>query len=277
MASATLVRSAPLVALVVRSAVQARYVVGGAVLVFFVFQFLVIAQAVEIERANAFGRLQEFIPEFLQRGLGAQALLLATFRGTVAAGYFHPAVVCMLSLVAIYLATEPAYDSESGRVDLLLARPLPRRRLLTRSLLTMLLSVAGIVLCMLAGTATGVALIAPDDAAMEFGLVLLLAVHLVMVAWCCGAIGLFFGSISRRWTTAFTSGAAIVVIGYLIDFLAIGWPPARPVSWLFPFNYFPALYILGGTSNPPRDLAILGTAIVVFTVLAYRRFTVRDL
>ena len=277
MSDVALVRPAPLTALVLRSAVQARYVVGGAITVFFVFQFLVIGQAVEIERANAFGRLQEFIPEFLQRGFGAQAMLLATFRGTVSAGYFHPAVVCILSLVAIYLATEPAYDSESGRVDLMLARSLPRRRLITRSLLAMLLAVAAIVLCMLGGTATGIALIAAGDASIEFRLVLTLAVHLVMVAWCCGAIGLFFGSISRRWTTAFTSGAAIVVIGYLIDFLAIGWPAIRPVSWLFPFNYYPALSILAGSSTMARNLAILGSATVVFTVLAYWRFERRDL
>ena len=277
MSSATLVRTAPVAALVARSALQARYVVGGAITIFALFQCLVIAQAVEIERANAFGRLQEFIPEFLQRGLGAQALLLATFRGTVAAGYFHPAVVCILSLVAIYLATEPAYDSESGRVDLMLARPLPRHHLITRSLLTMLLSVTGIVVCMLAGTAAGLALIAPDGLSIDSGVLLLLAVHLVVVAWCCGAIGLFFASISRRWTTAFTSGAAIVVIGYLIDFLAIGWPAIRPVSWLFPFNYYPALYILGGTATSARDLTILGAATLVFTALAYWRFAKRDL
>ena len=276
MDSLTLARPAPLRALAIRSAVQARYVILGALGVFFVFQFLVIAHAVEIERANAFGRLQEFIPEFLQRGLGAQAMLLATFRGTVAAGYFHPAVVCILSLVAIYLASEPAYDSESGRVDLMLARPVPRTRLITRSLLTMMAAVAAIVLCMMAGTATGLALIAPE-AEIGFGLVLSLAVHLAMVAWCCGAIALFFGAVSRRWSTAFTSGAAIVVIGYLIDFLAIGWPPIRPVSWFFPFNYFPALYILGGTSTPLRDLSILGGATVFFTALAYWRYRVRDL
>ena len=61
-----------------------------------------------------------------------------------------------------------------------------------------------------------------------------------------------------------------------MDFLAIGWPPARVISWFFPFNYFPALVILGGTSNPWRDLGILATATVAFTALAYWRFEKRD-
>ena len=38
---------------------------------------------------------------------------------------------------AVYLAVEPAGDVESRLVDLLLARPLPRHYLLTRSLVVM--------------------------------------------------------------------------------------------------------------------------------------------
>ena len=68
-----------------------------------------------------------------------------------------------------------------------------------------------------------------------------------------------------------------MIVGYLVDFLAIGWEPARTVAWFFPFNYFPALKILGGTANPARDLTILAVATAVFTALAYRTFERRDL
>ena len=59
--------------------------------------------------------------------------------------------------------------------------------------------------------------------------------------------------------------------------MAIGWTPARVVAWAFPFNYYPALPIMGGTANPVVDLAILFTATAVFIVLAYWRFQRRDL
>ena len=264
-------------ALLVRSAAQAKYVLLGGVIVLALFQVLIIAQAAEIERSNAFGRMAEFVPAFLQRGLGQQALLLATFKGTVSFGYFHPVIVCMLSLIALYVATEPAHEVESGLADLVLARSLPRYVVLTRSLVLAFGAVTVIALAMLAGTFVGLRSLAPDGASVDASLIGRLAVHLVAVAWCCGAIGLFLGASSRRWTTAFTIGAFIVIVGYLVDFLAIGWPPARVLAWFFPFQYFPALRMLGGTAPEWRNLLILGSATVVFVGLAYWRFQKRDL
>jgi ABC-type transport system involved in multi-copper enzyme maturation permease subunit len=260
-----------------RSVSQGRYILAGGALVLPLFQLLLIAQAAEIERSQAFGRMAEFVPVFLQKGLGSQAMLLATFAGTVSFGYFHPVVVCIVALIAVYLATEPAHEVESGLVDLVLARAVPRRRVLTRSLLLSMASVAVIVALMICGTALGLRWLAPGATGPSISLILLLAVHLVAVAWCCGAMGLFFAASSRRWSTAFTSGALFVIVGYMIDFLAIGWPPARAVAWFAPFQYFPALLILGGTANSVRDLSVLFSATAILIVLAYWRFERRDL
>jgi ABC-type transport system involved in multi-copper enzyme maturation permease subunit len=264
-------------ALVWRSAIQAKYILVGSAVVLSLFQLLLIAQAAEIETSQAFGRMAEFVPVFLQKGLGSQAMLLATFKGTVSFGYFHPVVVCVLALIAVYLATEPAHEVESGLVDLVLARAVPRRRVLTRSVLLSLTSVAVIVALMLCSTSLGLRWLAPQTTWPSMRLLLLLAVHLVAAAWCCGAIGLFLAASSRRWSTAFTSGALLVIVAYLIDFLAIGWPPARALAWFAPFQYFPALTILGGTANTARDLSVLFTATAIFVVLAYWRFEKRDL
>lgn len=263
--------------LLLRSAAQSKYVLLGGIVVLSLFQFLLIAQAAAIERTQGFGRMAEFVPAFLQKGLGQQALLLATFRGTVSFGYFHPVIVCLLSLIAIYIATEPAHEVERGLVDLVMARSMPRHRLITRSLLLSMVAVAAIVAFMLCGTFAGLRWLAPDATAVSSRLIGRLALHLIAVAWCCGAIGLFVAAVSRRWTTAFTTGALIVVVGYLIDFLALGWPPARTLSWFFPFQYFPALLIVGGTAAPWRNLIVLGTATATFAGLAYWRFERRDL
>lgn len=263
--------------LVCRSVMQARYILLGATTVLALFQILLIAQAVEIERTQAFGRMAEFVPIFLQRGLGSQAMLLATFKGAVSFGYFHPVIVCVLSLIAVYLATEPAHEVESGLVDLVLARAVPRRRVLTRSLVLAFSAITLIVALMICGTYVGLWWLAPRTSWPPLPLVLLLAVHLVAAAWCCGAIALFLAASSQRWATAFTSAALFVIVGYLIDFLAIGWPPARTIAWLAPFQYFPALLIVGGTANTTRDLTVLLAATTAFAGLAYWRFEKRDL
>jgi len=67
------------------------------------------------------------------------------------------------------------------------------------------------------------------------------------------------------------------VVLYLIDFLSIGWPLMRALSWLSPFHYYPALPILAGTAPAFRNAAILLSASVFFVAVAYWRFNRRDL
>ena len=52
-------------------------------------------------------------------------------------GFFEPLIVMLVVQFAIFLATEPAGDVETGLVDLVLARPVPRHWLVTRSLIAM--------------------------------------------------------------------------------------------------------------------------------------------
>ncbi len=142
-----------LVALGWRSVVQARYVLLGSLCLLCGFQIVIVGQAAEIERANSFSRIAELMPGFLQRGLGNQAMLLATFKGTVAFGFFHPVVAILTSVVAIYLTTEPAHEVEAGLVDLTLARPVPRHAIVTRSLVLAVVTVLAATMLMALGSA----------------------------------------------------------------------------------------------------------------------------
>jgi ABC-type transport system involved in multi-copper enzyme maturation permease subunit len=265
--------------LVRRSSGDSWHVLGGCLVLLTAFQLVLAAQAASIETSQAFGRMTEFIPRFLQRGLGQQALLLASFRGTIAFGYFHPIIVVLVSVLAVYLATEPAYDVESGRVDLLLARAVPRHRLITRSLLLS----AGAVVCAMAlmalGTWAGLHVFASAHAASwpPARTIAVLIMHLTAVAWCFSALGLAAAAGSGRWVTAFTSVALLLMVTYLLDYLAIGWPRARAIAWLSPFDYYPAIPILAGTAPVWTNLLVLWIATIVFSAIAYWRFQRRDL
>jgi hypothetical protein len=63
---------------------------------------------------------------------------------------------------------------------------------------------------------------------------------------------------------------------YLIEVLAIGWPPARTVAWISPFRYYPALPIVAGDPTGLTNVAVLLTSAAVLTVTAYWRFQRRD-
>lgn len=267
-----------LVALAWRSAVQARYLVLGSLCLLGGFQIVIVGQASAIEEAHSFSRMTEFIPAFLQRGLGSRSLLLATFKGTVAFGYFHPIVAVLTSMIAIYFTTEPAHEVESGLVDLTLARSVPRHAVVTRSLLLAAAVVTTAAILMAAGTWTGLRLFAsPAFDAPSAVTSAQLLLHLVAVALCFGAFGLAVAAGARRWSTAFTTAALTAVLLYLVDFLAIGWPVMRPISWISPFHYYPALSILAGDAPPWRNLGVLLSAVAVCSAVAYWRFSERDL
>ena len=267
-----------LLTLVRRSAGQSWYILVGAAVILAGFELLLVAQAVSIETSNAFERMAEFMPGFLQRGLGQQALLLSTFKGMIAFGYFHPVIVLFVIMPAIYVATEPALDVESRRVDLLLARSVPRHRLITRSLAISVAAVIGFVALMALFTWLGLQLFASRSRAWPNPrTIATLIVHLASLACCCAAIDLALAAGARRWTIAFSLAALTTILLYLLDFLAIAWPGARAIAWISPFDYYPAIPILGGTAPRWSNLIALWTATIVLWAVAYWRFERRDL
>lgn len=265
-------------ALLIRSASQARYLLLGAFTLLCGFQVLIVAQSAEIQSNNSFGRMADLLPQFLQRNLGSKAMLLATFKGMVAFGYFHPVVCILMAGLSMYITTEPAHEVESGLVDLELARPMPRHRLLTRSLLlafAALLVAAGV---MAFGTWLGAWLFNAGHMGLPTRtLRAQLLVNLLAVAWCFASFALLVATLSRRWMTSFTFVMLAALITYMVDFLAIGWPPIRTLSRMSPFYYYRPLSIIAGDAPIGRDVTVLLSVSMVFIMLAYWQFQRRDL
>jgi beta-exotoxin I transport system permease protein len=261
-----------------RSAVQGRFVLLACLALLGGLQMIIVGQASALEQTHAFGHMADLVPAFLQRGLGSQSMLLVTFKGTVAFGYFHPIVAVLVSVLAIYFATEPAHEVESGLVDLMLARAVPRHMVVTRSLLLAATAVIAAVLLMALGTRVGLRLFAsPEFDAPSGATAARLLAHLAAVASCFGGLALAIAAGARRWSTAFSTAALAAVVLYLVDFLAIGWPPMRAIDWLSPFHYYPALSILTGTAPEWRNLGILMAATAILCAIGYWRFNRRDL
>jgi ABC-2 type transport system permease protein len=266
------------IALLRRSATQMRYAVAGSLFLTFGLQLILVGQAVSIQASQSFANVASLIPGFIGRGLGSDALLLASFKGTVMLGYFHPLLCVLIPSIAMYAATEPAHEVESGLVDLVLARSMPRALVLTRSLVVALVYGVVAIGVMALGTYAGVLLF--DAARYDLpsaSLVARLLAHVFAVCCCFAGYALFAGVSAKRWTTAFTTGVLTAVCAYLVDFLALGWPVMRWIAYLSPYRYYHALAIASGTAWEARDYAVLFGAGVVFTIAAYWRFERRDL
>ena len=267
-----------LAVLLERSVAQASRLLLAVFALLVAFQVLIVMQASSYEQSQSFSRIAELMPAHLQRGLGNLALLLASFAGMVTSGYFHPVVLVMLALLAAWLATEPAHEVESGLVDLVLARPVPRHYLVTRSLLLMIATVLAAVLSMCAGTWAGLRLFA--DPAWDWPAALTmvrLVAHLAAVAICIGAFSLAVAAGAQRRATVFALVSVTTVVAYLVAYLAISWAPAKLLAWLSPFHYYPAVGILADVSPHFSNLLVLTSAATAFVALAYWRFARREL
>ena len=149
--------------------------------------------------------------------------------------------------MAMYLMTEPAHEVESGLVDLELARSVPRHRLLTRSLLLAGGSTAVAILLMFAGTAAGGRIFDAEGMGLpSVAIRARLLLHLAGVAACFGSFALLLATLSRRWTTAFTT-AALTASCYALDFSRLAG--VRSAQSRLSLHYYPALSIVAGDAR----------------------------
>jgi ABC-2 type transport system permease protein len=266
------------ISLIGRSIVRMRGILLGVSCLVASFQVGLVLQAASYEQAQAFDTLGRLMPAFMQRWMGDSMVALASFRGVVAFGYFHPMIVLVHSMVAAFIASELAADVEAGHVDLLLARPVPRRWLVTRSALLVSVTPAALATLMMAATVSAIALFAPTGAARpSIATILALAVHVAAVATCFGALSLALASFVSRRSAAFGPAAMVAVGLYFTNVLAASWRPAQWVDILSPLHYFQGARIAAGVVHPTDGLVVLVSMAATLISLAYWRFSVRDL
>lgn len=266
-----------LIALLQRSLARVTGITLGLSLLVIGVQVLLVLLAASQEESRSFDILARLTPAFVRRQFGDAFTAFASFHGVVTFAYFDPVIVLMFSLFAAFVATELAADVEGGDVDLLLARPISRHRLVTRSLAAMLIAPAIVGLVMVAAGTMALWLFAPDGARWPSrGTVTSLAAHLLATAWCFGTLGLAAAAFARRRMTALGITAVGAVSLYLLEFLGNAWAPAERAALLSPFHYFHGAAIAAGLTDSFRDFLVLGSLSLACAAVAYWRFESRD-
>jgi ABC-type transport system involved in multi-copper enzyme maturation permease subunit len=170
-----------------------------------------------------------------------------------------------------------AADIEGGQVDLLLARPVARHWLVTRSLVVVLVSPIVFVSVMIAFTTLALHAFAPPNTTWpEARLIGLMGVHLVALAWSVGAFGLAVASAAERRSSALAIAAIVAVSLYLLEVLGGAWRPLARAALVSPFHYYRAPMILAGSDQVGPDLGVLAGMTVLCAAIAYWRFNGRD-
>jgi ABC-2 type transport system permease protein len=241
------------------------------------FQVLLVLIAGSIQRAGEFEQLAAMLPPFARALLGPSLASVMSFSGIVCIGYFDLGIVIALLALTIALATVPASEVETGFADLILARPLRRHWLITRTIALLLVAIIMMLSLMMAGTWAGMAMLAPANVqGPSLRILGSLALNLGLLMLCWGGVAIAFGAACRRTVASAVTGL-LALAALLLDLTGRLWPPADRVAWLSPFRYFIPFDIVMGNDLPIGNMLVLWAIAMTGFILAFFLFSQRDI
>jgi len=222
--------------------------------------------------AGAFEDYAEALPPAIQESFAIGSI--TTIEGFLAAEVYQFIWVLMLGLYLAYVGGGIiASDVESGRIDLLLATPVSRKRALVEKYLSMIFPIVALNVVM-----PVVVLGAVMAVGESLSLVNLVALHLFSIPYllATGAIGLALSVTLGRADLAQRGGLAMIFMLFILDSVTSG----TDVEWLgaiSPTRYYsPADILVDGTLDVGGAI-ILFVAAAVLVVLSAEWFMRADL
>jgi len=241
-------------------------------------QLVLIFVAGALHSSGAFDQLSALLPPFARQLLGPSFAIVMSFGGIVCMGYFEVAVMGALIALAVTLATVPASEIEIGFMDLILARPLARHWIITRTVALTTLVTAALLALMVGGTWAGLQMFAPAGVPWPSAtLINSLAANLGMLTLSWGGVAMAIGAASSRRSVAGGSAGLLALTTFLLDYVARLWQPAEKIAWLSPFRYYNPFDLISGNPLPLRNLVVLGAIAVAGFAAAYVLFARRDI
>jgi beta-exotoxin I transport system permease protein len=201
---------------------------------------------------------------------------LFSLPGAIAIGFIHPIALILSSVFAVGFATAAvAGERQRGTLEVLLARPMPRRVAYFTLLVCALIFVAVVIGAFLAGafvsaTANGVVgEITPQR-------LLLVWLNGLLLFGAIAAIGLAASVSFDRLSPALGITLAVVLVSYFLQILGSLWPDAKGLQPYSLFHYLDPKAVL--TAGPDYfNFGLLAVVALVAVVAALVIFPRRDL
>ena len=208
----------------------------------------------EIRRIVEGGYLSDLLDALTAIGGGS----VFTLDGSIALSFVHP---ISIALVAVFAIGHPiaalAGERQRGTLEVLLARPISRRRVYGTALAATWVFVITALAANLGGVVAGATLF---DVADELRLDRLLVVwaNAVLLFTTLGALALAASASFDRVVPALGTVLAFTIASYAVELLGALWPDMagwRP--WSF-FHYFQPAEIMAGDASPGDAVVLAG-------------------
>ena len=256
---------------------RSRFLLGTTGLLLAAVQVMRVSIAASIYHDRKFDLIAALLPDHIRGIIGPALNSVMTFNGLVCGVYFDTGFIIATLAVTIAVATVPASEIETGFADLVLARPMSRHWLITRTIAMVLFAVVFLLTMMGAGTLAGLALFAPAGAPWpSLGRTATLALSLALLALAWSAIAMALGAGCRRGfactvTSLFAFAAMVLDWAHRLH-PSLGW-----IAWVSPFSYFQPYDLVAGAPLRLGNLLILWAIALTGYVLAYFIILRRDI
>ena len=191
--------------------------------------------------------------------------------------WVHPTVLTILwAHELMYCSRVPAAEIDRGSIDFLLGLPISRWNLFKVETLGWLFSGLFILSIGFAGHALAATQLQPSMQPHLFAVVSIM-VNLFCIYLAVGAVAFLVSTNSDRRGRAIGIMFGILLLSFLLNFLAQFWAPAQTISFLSVMEYYRPAAIIQENKFPIKDVIILCLISVTAWTVAGIRFSKRSI
>jgi ABC-2 type transport system permease protein len=198
---------------------------------------------------------------------------ITTYPGLLGFGLVHPFWIALqLTAVASLAAAVMAADIEAGTIELVMARPLTRGRLLAERVAALAFTVVLLNATAVATLAIGIALSPQLHRAIPLSRLPVAGLAGLALAVSIAGPAIAVSAGGRRRSHVLGAAVAFGAIGFALNFIALAWHTAAPLRYVTPFHYYTPGNALARSHTPWSSLALLfaigmaGVALAAWTV-----------
>jgi ABC-type transport system involved in multi-copper enzyme maturation permease subunit len=247
-------------------------------MVFITFlQFLILYLITTIDTTSILTAILEQLPEKMRLFLNDSFFNTLTFDGAAAFGFNHPLVLALLAINAINIPIHHiTHEIETGTLELLLAHPFRRERLISTLWCTGNFIILTIIIAALVSSFTSIILFHQLSTEIIIRL-LQISFNLWLLFVLIFTYTLMITVFSKVGSKAGNMSAIITLVFYLLNFLSQLWDALKFTQPFNIFSYYEPQKLMFGQGNFGRDIAVLCCLIIICFAISVWKFGKRDI
>jgi len=186
----------------------------------------------------------------------------STLAGTISVGFIHPISIALFGILSAGLTVGAlSGERQRGTLELLLSRPLSRRKILVTMLLEGWIGTALVACAYIVGTVIGVQIAGVQDE-LAFGQLPTLWLFATLFWGMFATIGIAASASFDTTAPSMAITVAFIMGNYILEVIGQFWDVVEPYRYLSLFNHFAPVDLLNNTVDASAALIFMVGALI---------------